>query len=292
MDRREFLVLSGISVPSINKFMNLTHLKSVAEAYNRTEKMPVLFIGHGNPMNAILDNPFTHSLQNLGKSLREKYKPNAILVVSAHWLSRGTFVNISPKPKIIYDFGGFPEELFQVKYPASGSPEFARVVEELLPEAKEDTDWGLDHGAWTILKHIYPDADIPVFELSIDYYRPMEYHFNLAERLKSLRDKGVLIIGSGNIVHNLRMFFGRKDGTPYDWTIEFDDWSKEKIINKDFWSLINYEKQGKAAAMAIPTPDHYIPMLYTLGLTEPDEEIKFTYEENIGSISMRCFQIG
>ncbi len=271
--------------------MNLSELKNITDGFEKTGRMPVFFIGHGSPMNAIEDNSYTRSWEAMGKGVHEK--PNAILVVSAHWLTNGTFVSTSPAPETIYDFGGFPGELYKQSYPAPGSPEYAKQVMQLLPEAKEDHKWGLDHGAWSVLVHLFPDAKIPVFQLSIDYYKPMQFHFDLASRLKKLRDKGVLIIGSGNIVHNLQMFFARpNDTSPYDWTTEFDSWVKEKIITKDFQSLVDYEKQGKAAQLSVPTVDHYVPLIYSLGLSDKNENIHFTNEETIGSISMRAFRVG
>ena len=271
--------------------MNLNDLKNIADTFGNTGRMPVFFVGHGSPMNAIENNSFTRSWEAMGKSVQEK--PNAILVVSAHWLTRGTFVSTNPAPETIYDFGGFPGELYKQTYPAPGSPAYAMEVMQLLPEVKEDAAWGLDHGAWSVLMHLFPGAKIPVFQLSIDYYKPMQYHFDLAARLKKLREKGVLIIGSGNIVHNLQMFFARpNDMTPYDWTLEFDAWVKNKIIAKDFQSLIEYEKQGKPAQLSVPTVDHYVPMIYSLGLSDPKETIRFTNEETLGSISMRAFRVG
>jgi len=253
-------------------------------------KMPVFFIGHGIPTNAILTNPFTQSLSVMGKSLAEK--PSAILVVSAHWLTRGSYVSTTSKPDTLYDFYGFPEELYHVKYPAPGAPEYAQEVKTLIPDVKTDNTWGLDHGAWAILKHLFPKADIPVFQLSIDYYKPMHYHFDLAQNLKPLRKQGVLIIGSGNIVHNLQLVFSRSDNAPFDWAIEFDERVKASIIKRDFDSLIHYEKFGEPATLSIPTVDHYVPLLYSLALSDPDEEIVFTYEEVFTSLSMRCLRIG
>jgi len=271
--------------------MKLQELKNLTDTFTSSDPLPAFFIGHGNPMNAIEENPFTKSLQEMGKSIRQT--PNAILVISAHWLTRGgTWVSTTPKPETIYDFGGFPAELYKVNYPAPGSPEYARELMNLIPEVKEDTQWGLDHGAWAILKHLYPAADIPVFEMSIDYGKPMQYHFDLSARLKSLRNKGVLIIGSGNIVHNLRMWFAKPGLEPYDWALEFDEWVKGRINARDFISLIEYEKHGSSAKLSVPTADHYIPMLYSLALAGPEEEIKFTYEEVFTSASMRAFRIG
>jgi len=259
-------------------------------------KMPVLFIGHGNPMNALYDNSFTKSLTRVGNEFINEKKPNAILVISAHWLTEGSFVNISQDPEIIYDFSGFPDELFQVRYPVSGSPEYAHRVKKLIVSVEETDDWGIDHGSWTVLKHMFPKADIPVFQLSIDYYKPLKYHFDLAKQLNPLREKGVLIIGSGNIVHNLRLSFQsvRERGKEFvfDWVKEFDEWAKDKIDSRDFKSLINYESAGTTAKLAVPTVDHYVPMLYSLALAEKNENIIYTHEEvTFGAMSMRCFKI-
>jgi 4,5-DOPA dioxygenase extradiol len=260
-------------------------------------KMPLLFIGHGNPMNALYDNSFTKSLTRVGYEFKDEKRPKAILVVSAHWLTDGTFVNVSPDPELIYDFSGFPDELFQVRYPASGSPEYAHQVKKLIASVEETEEWGIDHGSWTVLKHMFPNADIPVFQLSIDYEKPLKYHFDLAKQLKPLREKGVLIIGSGNIVHNLRLSFQgvREQGENfvYDWVTEFDEWAKEKINGRDFKSLINYESAGTIAKLAVPTVDHYVPMLYTLALAGKNENIIYTHEEvTFGAMSMRCYKIG
>ncbi|MCX6165903.1 MAG: 4,5-DOPA dioxygenase extradiol [Ignavibacteriae bacterium] len=251
---------------------------------------PVFFLGHGNPMNAIYDNAFTKSLFEMEKSLVNK--PDAILVISAHWLTRGSYVSTTSFPEMIYDFSGFPEELYKVVYPSPGAPEYAKYLLELISTLKEDDEMGLDHGAWTVLKHMFPKADIPVFQLSIDFHQPMQYHFDLGKKLLPLREKNVLIIGSGNIVHNLHFAFPLDNPTKYKWAIEFDEWVKGKIGERDFESLINYHSAGDSAKMSVPTTDHYIPMLYCFALTQKNEEIKFTYEEIITSLSMRCFRIG
>jgi 4,5-DOPA dioxygenase extradiol len=251
---------------------------------------PVFFIGHGNPMNAIYKNNFTKSLSEMGSTLQQK--PDAILVVSAHWLTRGSYVSTTSYPETIYDFSGFPGELYKVVYPAPGASEYADYLLELIPVLKEDDEMGLDHGAWTVLKHMFPKADIPVFQLSIDFHQPMQYHFDLGKKLLPLREKNVLIIGSGNIVHNLHFAYPLDNPNKFKWAIEFDEWVKDKIIKKDFESLINYQKGGDAAKMSVPTTDHYIPLLYCLALAGEKEEIKFTYEEIITSLSMRCFKIG
>jgi 4,5-DOPA dioxygenase extradiol len=277
--------------------MTLNDLNTAAGKFRKTNKLPVLFIGHGNPMNALHDNSFTRSLNKLGVQIKNDFTINAILVVSAHWLTNGTFVNIHEKPEIIYDFSGFPDELYQVKYPAAGSAEFATETSKLNPNIITTNDWGIDHGSWTILKHIFPLADIPVFQLSIDYYKPLQYHFDLAVQLKSLREKGVLIIGSGNIVHNLRLSFQtiRTHGEEFalDWAIEFDAWIKSKIDAREFNSIINYESAGEMGKLSVPTVDHYVPMIFSLGLSEKNESIIYTHEEvTFGAMSMRCFRIG
>ncbi|MBX7242001.1 MAG: 4,5-DOPA dioxygenase extradiol [Bacteroidia bacterium] len=276
--------------------MNIREFTQISDEFGATPKMPALFIGHGSPMNALEDNAFTKAMKSTGSKFTGELRPNAILVVSAHWLTKGSFVHVSPNPETIHDFGGFPKELFDMQYPAPGSPEYAGLVSEMAPEIHPTTEWGLDHGTWTILKHLFPDADIPVFQVSIDYYQPMQYHFDLSQKLQKLREKGVLIIGSGNIVHNLGMSMGKlmqNDASPYDWAIEFDDFVKTKTENRDFNALIEYEKAGKSAKLSVPTPDHYIPLLYTLGQTQEKDEIKQIYEEvYYGGLSMRTIQIG
>ncbi len=256
-----------------------------------TDTMPVIFIGHGNPMNALYDNKFTQALGGIQKNITI---PKAILVVSAHWLTRGTYVSTNPTPKTIYDFGGFPEELYKVAYEPKGSPELAKEVKEKISYTKVETDaqMGLDHGAWTVLKHMYPKADIPTFQLSIDYSKPALYHFELAKQLNYLRNKGVLVLGSGNIVHNLGMVDFNKPNSAYDWAVEFDTIVKINLDKGDFNALINYEKLGKSAALSIPTNDHYLPMMYSIALKQEKENIEYIYESmEMGSISMRSFII-
>ncbi len=276
--------------------MKLSDFPQISDALPASDKMPVLFVGHGSPMNALEDNPFTRSLSSMGKTLREKHQPSAILVVSAHWLTQGSYVNISPKPETIHDFGGFPQPLFDMQYPAPGAPDVAKQTAKLSAFLHESDDWGLDHGAWTILHHLFPEADIPVFQMSIDYHRPLQYHLELAKELRSLREKGVLIIGSGNIVHNLRLSvprFQSNDSRPFDWATEFDQWTLSKIQQRDFQSLTNYELAGTSGKLSVPTVDHYVPLLYSLGLADAKEDIRQTYEEvTFGGISMRTFQIG
>jgi len=256
-------------------------------------KMPTLFIGHGNPMNALANNDYTNALADEGKRLLE-LQPDAVLVISAHWLTSGTYVTVTPKPETIHDFSGFPEELYRVEYPAPGSPASALDTIDLVKmiDIKEDSNWGLDHGAWSVLKHMFPLANIPVYQLSIDYKKPPLYHYNLANELKALREKGIIIIGSGNIVHNLLLIDMQNNTKPFGWAIEYDNFVKGFLVSKDYDSILDYNKFGNAY-LAVPTPDHYYPMIYTLGASDKDEELKFIYEEiQNASISMRSFRIG
>jgi 4,5-DOPA dioxygenase extradiol len=295
MQRKGFLKMLS-ALPFAPLAMNLNELKNWADAQPASELSPVLFIGHGSPMNALAENEFTRSLNKTGANILRDCRPNAILMVSAHWLTGGTFLQASPNPKMVYDFGGFPPELSQVQYPAPGHPAMATETAEMLKTAMTTETWGLDHGAWSVLKHLFPLADIPVFQMSIDWGRSMEYHFELAQKLQSLREKGILIIGSGNIVHNLQLSMPKlwsDDQTPYDWAIEFDEWAKKQIESGDFKSLIRYETAGTSAQMAVPTADHYIPLLYSLGAAKPSEAVKQFYESvEYGGISMRCLQLG
>ena len=290
MDRKDFFKTVSLimATPIITKAENVITELTKADA---TIKMPVIFIGHGNPMNALYDNNFTKTLSGIQKNIS---KPKAILVVSAHWLTSGSFVSVNPTPKTIYDFGGFPDELFKVKYEPKGAPELANEIKDKVTYAKVGADetMGLDHGAWTVLKHMYPNADIPTFEFSIDYSKPASYHYELAKQLNFLRDKGVLIIGSGNIVHNLGMVDWKNQTSGYDWANEFDNTVKNLLDKGDDKSLINYQTLGKSALLSIPTNDHYLPMIYTLGLKREKENIYYLYDGmEMGSISMRSFII-
>ncbi len=257
---------------------------------------PVWFIGHGSPMNALMDNPFTQVLSQMGREALEKNPPKAILVVSAHWLSRGgTYVQASPKPETIHDFGGFPPALHAFQYPAPGSPETAELLASGSQKIQTTLEWGLDHGAWTVLCHLFPGHHIPTFEMSIDYGQPLSYHVTLAQELQFLRSQGVLIIGSGNIVHNLQASVANlsrgEEHFAYDWAQEFDAWSTEKIVDKNLTDLLAYTS-APGGAHSVPTPDHYIPMLYSLALARKQEEVRFTYDQLVyGGISMRCFEI-
>ncbi len=292
MKRRAF-ISSLCALPFGAMVTDLNILGKWIDETPSTNRQPVLFIGHGSPMNAIETNPYTTALQAMGVEILEKSRPKAVLVVSAHWLTRGTYVQVAQEPEIIYDFGGFPEDLYKVQYPVSGSPDFANETSGLLAEAKPTADWGLDHGAWAVLKHLFPKADIPAFQLSIDWGKPMHHHFELSGMLSRLRDRGVLIIGSGNIVHNLSAsipMLGRGDKTAFDWAVEFDTWVGNALQNGDYNKLINYESAGKMGLLSVPSPDHYIPMLYSLGLAGKTEMAQTFYESvEYGGISMRSF---
>jgi 4,5-DOPA dioxygenase extradiol len=253
--------------------------------------MPAMFVGHGSPMNAIEMNAFSKTWQVEARKLPH---PKAILCISAHWYTKGTYVAISPKPETIHDFGGFPKALFDVQYPAPGAPDWAHFTKDLITSTtvQEDSEWGLDHGTWSILAQMYPMADIPVYQLSIDYTKPPAYHYQIGQELRALRQKGVLIIGSGNIVHNLGMINFSQPDAAYDWALEFDEKIKQYIVEGNHQGIINYESLGKAAKLSVPSNDHYLPLLYTLGLQQKNESIAFFNEKSMmGSISMRSLKI-
>ncbi|MDY0985816.1 4,5-DOPA dioxygenase extradiol [Flavobacterium sp. CFBP9031] len=272
----------------------LNDLHSISSTFSNTDKMPVLFLGHGSPMNAIEENQFVAGFRNLAKTLPQ---PNAILCVSAHWFTKGTKVTAMEMPRTIHDFGGFPQALFDVQYPAKGSPELAVETQKILDPILVELDehWGLDHGAWSVIKHLYPNADVPVIQLSIDYTQSGQYHFELAQKLKALRYKGVLIIGSGNIVHNLRMVDFRnfdKDNYGYDWAIEARETVNNYLLDGNFQPLIDFEKMNKAVQLAVPTPEHYLPLLYTLGLKDKTDELSLFNDKLLaGSLSMTSVKL-
>lgn len=258
---------------------------------NQSGRMPALFIGHGSPMNGIEDNSFSRSWSALGKSVAP---PAAVLCISAHWLTDGTFVTAMEHPRTIHDFYGFPQALFNVQYPAPGSPELAKAT---VAQVKKtvigmDHEWGLDHGTWSVVRQMFPEAKVPVLQLSIDYARPATYHYELARELSALRSKGVLIIGSGNMVHNLRMLNWREPEGGFDWAIEMNETFKNLISKDDHAALINYDKLGPAAKLSIPTPDHYYPLIYTLGLKAKGESVEiFNDTLTMGSVSMTSLRI-
>jgi 4,5-DOPA dioxygenase extradiol len=274
--------------------MMASELNKITSPFVSTEKMPLLFLGHGSPMNAIEDNEFVKGWRDIGKTLP---KPNAILCISAHWETRGTFVTAMEKPTTIHDFGGFPDELFAVQYPAPGSPELAKETKNLITKTEVGLDekWGLDHGTWSVIKHLYPRADVPIIQMSLDHHNSAQYHYELAEELSSLRNKGILIIGSGNMVHNLRLVAWDKlnvDEYSYDWAFEASDRMKKFIMDGDHKQLINYKSQGKAFSLAIPTPEHFLPLLYILALKEKNENVSFFNDKAVaGSLTMTALKI-
>ncbi|PCJ64875.1 MAG: 4,5-DOPA dioxygenase extradiol [Bacteroidetes bacterium] len=282
MNRKIFLKSLAL-LPLIGSTMNLKDLNKMTSSMNNTDKMPVLFIGHGSPMNAIEENEFVAGFRKIGEEIT---KPNAILCISAHWETKGTFVTSMQNPPTIHDFGGFPQELFDVQYPAPGNPELAKETKNLITKTEVGLDdkWGLDHGAWSVIKHLYPNADIPVIQMSIDYTQPARYHYELAKEISSLRQKGVLIIGSGNMVHNLRMVAWNKlnEEFAFDWATEANEKMKRHILSGDFQPLIDFKSQGKAFNLAIPTPEHYLPLLYTLALKEENEEVTLFNDKPVG----------
>ena len=280
------LPLAGAALP-------LNELVRISEPFASGETMPVLFLGHGSPMNAIEENEFVRGFRSIAKDLP---RPSAILCVSAHWETAGTFVTAMQRPRTIHDFGGFPKQLFEVQYPAPGSPVLAMDTKQLISKTEVGLDekWGLDHGAWSVIKHLYPKADVPFIQMSLDYHRKPQYHYELARELKALRKKGVLIIGSGNIVHNLGMVEWKRlnESFGFEWAVEVNEKIKQYIRDDNHRPLIDYTAQGKSFELSIPTPDHYLPLLYALALKEKDERVSFFNDKPVaGSISMTSLKI-
>lgn len=263
-------------------------LQKLKESLKVSPKMPAMFLGHGSPMNVIEDNDFTRSWSELGHSLP---KPQAILVISAHWMTSGsTLVNVSEMPRTIHDFHGFPKELYARHYPAKGHPDLAGEVAALLSgyRVKKDDTWGLDHGAWSLLNSLFPAADVPVFQLSIDITKDMNWHFEIGKTLSELRNRGVLILGSGNLVHNLRAL--RFNGKPHDWAVEFDSFVANQLNNRDFSALTDVASMGTLMTMANPTLEHYAPAIAIAGASNEKDDIFYTNEGiDLGSVSMRSF---
>lgn len=293
MQRRHFIktiITGSIAMTGLSAFNRFTdNLKE------QEHLMPVLFIGHGSPMNGIEDNEFSEKWKKLGKEIAQ---PAAVLVISAHWFTGGTRITAMDFPKTIHDFGGFPKELYDVQYHAPGNPKLAKETSDLIKSAHVslDHDWGLDHGAWTVVRHMYPEANIPVLQLSIDYTKNAQYHYDLAKELYSLRKKGVLIIGSGNMVHNLGMIAWSQINTPgygYEWAIQMNDTFKKLISNGNHKALIQYQQLGKEAKLAIPTPEHYLPLIYTLALRGNKDDISFFNDKAMaGSLTMTSVIFG
>lgn len=293
MNRQQFIktiVKGAIAMTTLSAFRSFT-----TGLKEQEQLMPVLFIGHGSPMNGIEDTEFSRRWTQMAKEIPT---PKAVLVVSAHWFTKGTQITAMDFPKTIHDFGGFPKELFAVQYPAPGNPALAKETASLLQSAhvELDHDWGLDHGSWTIIRHMYPDANIPVLQLSIDYTKGPQYHYNLAKELNALRKKGVLIIGSGNMVHNLRLVAWDKlndEEYAYDWAGQINSKFKELILSGDHQPLINYSSLGREAMLAIPTPEHYLPLMYTLGLQTNNDTVSFFNDKAVGgSLTMTSVKLG
>ncbi|MEI6576156.1 MAG: 4,5-DOPA dioxygenase extradiol [Bacteroidota bacterium] len=291
MKRRNFLSTLAI-LPLAGMASQIENIFPFSLAMNTSETMPVLFLGHGSPMNALETNEFTLNFQRLGKRIP---LPKAILCISAHWETKGTFVTGMTNPKTIHDFSGFPQKLFDVEYPAPGSVEVASEAKNSVKKTVVglDQQWGLDHGCWSVLTHLYPKANVPVVQLSLDYSRDAQYHYELAKELAVLRNKGVLIIGSGNIVHNLGMIDWRNQNNGYDWALEADNKVKELIQKNDHASLIHYEKLWKFMSLAVPSPEHYLPLLYCLALKQANEKVNiFNDKAVMGSLTMTSVSIG
>ena len=258
-----------------------------------TARLPTIFFGHGNPMNALEQNAYTEAWRGIGQTIP---RPKAILCVSAHWYLPGTLVTAVESPRTIHDFGGFPPALYEVQYPAAGDPALCSRVQELLSgvDVGLDRQWGLDHGTWSVLCHVYPEADVPVVQLSIDETQPAELHYELGRRLAPLRDEGVLVIGSGNLVHNLHAYaWGRHPVDPYDWAVRFEQQARQWMVSGNHGPLVGYEKLGRDAMLSAPTPDHYLPLLYVLGAAHADEDVTFPVEGiDGGSVSMLTVKVG
>ena len=293
MNRYQF-IKSLAFIPFTSLAMKLNTLSTLSQKFESTEPMPVLFLGHGSPMNAIEENEFVQGFRSIAQTIA---RPHAILCISAHWETKGTYVTAMSKPRTIHDFGGFPKELYDVQYPAPGSPGLATETQHIIQKTSvgRDESWGLDHGAWSVIKHMYPQADIPVIQMSLDYTQSPRYHYELGKELAALRRKGILIIGSGNIVHNLGLVAWDKlhEAYAFDWAKEANDTIKQYIADSNHDPLIAYQKQGRAFQLSIPTPDHFLPLLYTLALQEKTDRIELFNDKPIaGSLTMTSVRIG
>lgn len=294
MNRKKFLQSLAL-LPLSGIAMKLSSLNPLIKTFSNTQPMPVLFLGHGSPMNAIEENEFVSGFRKIGHEIPI---PSAILCISAHWETRGTFVTAMEHPRTIHDFGGFPQALFNVQYPAPGSPQLAKDTLEAITKTTVglDQQWGLDHGAWSVIKHLYPLANIPVIQMSLDYTQPPQYHYELAGELAALRNKGVLIVGSGNMVHNLGLVaWDRLNDTSFafDWATEASEKMKKHILEKEHKELIQFRSQGRAFDLAIPTPEHFLPLLYTLALQGDHEAVRLFNDKPVaGSLTMTSLMIG
>lgn len=290
MNRIEFI--KSIAIMSFaGATMKLKALNSITDGFTASRKMPALFLGHGNPMNAITENEFAKGFRAMAAKLP---KPKAIICISAHWETKGTFVTAMDNPRTIHDFGGFPKELFDVRYPAKGSTETANLTKSTVLKTTVglDHEWGLDHGCWSVIKHMYPNADIPVLQMSLDYTKPPQWHYELARELEKLREKGILVVGSGNIVHNLGMIQWNAT-KPAEWAETANEKIKKLVLENRHSALVDYKSLGREVQMAIPTPEHFLPLLYILGLKNEKEEVAlFNDKTELGSISMTSVKIG
>jgi 4,5-DOPA dioxygenase extradiol len=290
MERRDF-IRSIALLPLTAAAMKLNAINKIVEPFAETEPMPVLFMGHGNPMNALEENEFTKGWADIASGIT---KPNAILCISAHWETDGTYVTAMNKPETIHDFGGFPKPLFDFQYPAAGNPDLANETKDGVKSVKVELnqDWGLDHGCWVVASRMYPRADVPVIQLSLDYNKSPQWHYELAKELAFLRKKGVLIMGSGNIVHNLGLVEW-DESKKFDWAVEANEKIKKLVQDGDSKSLISYKTLGSAIQLAVPTPEHYLPLLYTTALKGEKDNISIFNDKTImGSIAMTSFKIG
>jgi 4,5-DOPA dioxygenase extradiol len=292
MNRRDALRLAGVGSLGLLGWFFFERI-TMSQNESQKQRMPVVFIGHGSPMNALAQNSYAKMLHNLGQRIP---KPKAILVVSAHWVSRGTWVTHMAQPKTIHDFYGFPEELFAVQYPAPGSPQTAELIKSMFkqPAIKlDESEWGLDHGTWAVLKHMYPNADVPVLQMSLASEATPDEHFKIGQELSSLREKGVLILASGNIVHNLRQISWQEDARAHDWAVEFDQTIKSLLEKRDFKAILNQAPFTAAGKLSVPTAEHYLPLHYILGASDAKDELRFEFEQmQNASISMRCVSFG
>jgi 4,5-DOPA dioxygenase extradiol len=293
MDRKSFLKTLAV-LPVTAAAIKLHELRPLTDPLPNTQAMPVLFLGHGSPMNAIEENEFVTGFRNIAKTIPQ---PTAILCISAHWETKGTFVTAMQQPPTIHDFGGFPKELYDVRYNAPGSPDLASKTKSLITQTEVGLDdkWGLDHGAWSVIKHLYPKADVPVVQMSLDYTKPAQFHYELARQLQALRKKGVLIIGSGNMVHNLGMVEWRRlnETFGFDWAVEASEKMKQLILSDNHTPLIQYSSQGRAFQLSIPSPEHYLPLLYSLALKEKQDSISLFNDKALaGSLTMTSVKIG
>lgn len=275
--------------------MTRENFNKLLESLSRKEQMPILFIGHGSPMNAIENNQFTEGWRSIATTFQ---KPVAVLCISAHWETPGTMLTSMEKPRTIHDFGGFPPRLYEIQYPAPGSPAMASEAKQIIQNTDVvlDKQWGLDHGCWSVIKHMYPEADVPVLQMSLDFRKPPLYHYELAKELEPLRSRGVLILGSGNIVHNLGMVaWDKADEQEYgfDWAVEANEKMKDLILSGDHQPLIDYKAQGRSFNLAVPTPEHFLPLLYILALQKKGEMISiFNDKPVMGSLTMTSLKIG